>query len=152
MFSILNAFNFGQIPAWWQWKRVSSHLTACSTLLSRGLRLGSLVDDRIPVPQLLARVFLMHQKWKRVTQNRGKQHPSEASTKIISIFYIKTSNLGWNTCRNRPREMEKEKPVKEGSQQPSQQHLVSSPGTHMTVHELRSWNIHRSTCREQNKG
>lgn len=48
-----------------QTKHVRSHLTAWSTLLSRGLRLGSLVDERMPVPQLLARVFLIHQKNKK---------------------------------------------------------------------------------------
>lgn len=42
----------------------SSHLTACRTLLSRGFRLGSLVEERMPVPQLLARVFLMGQNKK----------------------------------------------------------------------------------------
>lgn len=36
-------------------------MTACRTLLSRGFRLGSLVEERMPVPQLLARVFLMGQ-------------------------------------------------------------------------------------------
>lgn len=61
-------------------KHVHSHLTACRTLLSRGLRLGSLVDERMPVPQLLARVFLIHQNENRLhrTQNRGK-------TKIVVI-------------------------------------------------------------------
>lgn len=34
------------------------HLTVFNTRLSRGFRLGSLVEERIPVPQLLARVFL----------------------------------------------------------------------------------------------
>lgn len=33
-------------------------LTALRTLLSRGFLLGSLVEERIPVPQLLAKVFL----------------------------------------------------------------------------------------------
>lgn len=37
---------------------LSLHLTALRTLLSKGFLLGSLVEDRIPVPQLLARVFL----------------------------------------------------------------------------------------------
>lgn len=32
-------------------------LTALRTLLSRGFLLGSLVEERIPVPQLLAKVF-----------------------------------------------------------------------------------------------
>lgn len=32
--------------------------TAFRTRLSSGLRLGSLVDERMPVPQLLASVFL----------------------------------------------------------------------------------------------
>lgn len=32
--------------------------TVFNTRLSRGFRLGSLVDERIPVPQLLAKVFL----------------------------------------------------------------------------------------------
>lgn len=35
-----------------------SHLTAWRTRLSSGLRLGSLVEERMPVPQLLASVFL----------------------------------------------------------------------------------------------
>lgn len=35
-----------------------SRFTAFRTRLSKGLRLGSLVEDRMPVPQLLARVFL----------------------------------------------------------------------------------------------
>lgn len=34
------------------------HLTALRTLLSRGFLLGSLVEERMPVPQLLAKVFL----------------------------------------------------------------------------------------------
>lgn len=33
-------------------------MTACRTRLSSGFRLGSLVDERMPVPQLLARVLL----------------------------------------------------------------------------------------------
>ena len=33
--------------------------TAFRTRLSSGLRLGSLVDERMPVPQLLASVFLV---------------------------------------------------------------------------------------------
>lgn len=33
-------------------------MTACNTRLSSGLRLGSLVEERMPVPQLLARVLL----------------------------------------------------------------------------------------------
>lgn len=75
-------------------KHVRSHLTACRTLLSRGLRLGSLVDERMPVPQLLARVFLIHQNTKELHRGgRGK-------TKIVALmpadkkkyinFYIQT--------------------------------------------------------------
>lgn len=60
-----------------------------------------------------------------------------ADEKYIN-FYIKTKSLATlkgKTCRNRPKHPDKgNKPVKEGSQQPPQQHLVSSPCAHMTVH------------------
>lgn len=39
-------------------KKSSLRLTALRTLLSRGFLLGSLVEERMPVPQLLAKVFL----------------------------------------------------------------------------------------------
>lgn len=45
------------------------HLTVFNTRLSRGFRLGSLVEERIPVPQLLARVFL----WKPKQPNQHVQ-------------------------------------------------------------------------------
>lgn len=41
---------------------LSLHFTALRTLLSRGFLLGSLVEDRIPVPQLLASVFLQERE------------------------------------------------------------------------------------------
>lgn len=139
-------------------KHVDSHLTACSTLLSRGLRLGSLVDERMPVPQLLARVFLIH-------QNRNERHRTEENKNSCFIptmhadkknnnfsFYIKTKRL--LTLHETLAEIDsrhtdrKNKPVKEGGQQPPQQHLVSGPCAHVTVHELGSWYIHRSTCKK----
>lgn len=43
-------------------KPLSLRFTAFRTLLSRGFLLGSLVEERIPVPQLLARVFLQERK------------------------------------------------------------------------------------------
>lgn len=48
-------------------KSLSLHLTALRTLLSRGFLLGSLVEDRIPVPQLLASVFLQERQRKILT-------------------------------------------------------------------------------------
>lgn len=42
----------------WRLWDVDLRLTALRTLLSRGFLLGSLVEERIPVPQLLAKVFL----------------------------------------------------------------------------------------------
>lgn len=44
-------------------------LTVFSTRLSSGFLLGSLVEERIPVPQLLARVFL----WKPQQANQYAQ-------------------------------------------------------------------------------
>lgn len=40
-----------------------SHLTAWRTRLSSGLRLGLLLEERMPVPQLLASVFLGRGAW-----------------------------------------------------------------------------------------
>lgn len=48
-------------------KSLSLHLTALRTRLSRGFLLGSLVEDRIPVPQLLASVFLQERQRKLLT-------------------------------------------------------------------------------------
>lgn len=44
------------------------------------------------------------------------------------------------------------KPVKEGGQQPPQQNLVSGPRANMAVHQLGSGYIHRSTCEEHQRG
>lgn len=55
--------------------RGRSHLTACSTRLSRGLRLGSLVDERMPVPQLLASVLLNHKSTKSVPADEATTPP-----------------------------------------------------------------------------
>lgn len=54
------------------------HFTAFRTRLSSGLRLGSLVDERMPVPQLLANVFLV-EGWEggRVRPARGGVSLSE---------------------------------------------------------------------------
>lgn len=51
------------------------HLTEWRTRLSRGLRFGSFVEERIPVPQLLARVLLQEHKTSRLksTLNTLKQ-------------------------------------------------------------------------------
>lgn len=70
-------FNIVEGFAYWQFSIYSiryccmdtvvydSHLTACSTRLSRGLRLGSLVEERMPVPQLFARVLLSKEDRQR---------------------------------------------------------------------------------------
>lgn len=48
-------------------------LTALRTLLSRGFLLGSLVEERIPVPQLLAKVFLQGHRVN--TRGQSQQKP-----------------------------------------------------------------------------
>lgn len=45
-------------------------LTVFNTRLSRGFLLGSLVEERIPVPQLLARVFLWKPQHPTIGENR----------------------------------------------------------------------------------
>lgn len=57
---------------------VDLRLTALRTLLSRGFLLGSLVEDRIPVPQLLAKVFL--QGYRVNTRGQSQQKPANNGT------------------------------------------------------------------------
>lgn len=89
-----------------------SHLTACRTRLSSGLRLGSLVEERMPVPQLLASVFLRACGDGGVCQWLG-------SPPTLS-----------------PRPPGPDLPVKEGSEQPAQQDLVACPRADVAVHKL----------------
>lgn len=49
-------------------------LTALRTLLSRGFLLGSLVEERMPVPQLLAKVFLQGCKVNTRGQSQQQAH------------------------------------------------------------------------------
>lgn len=55
--------------------RAPLRFTALRTRLSSGLRLGSLVEERMPVPQLFASVFLAEgggvSPWPQVTAGRG---------------------------------------------------------------------------------
>lgn len=62
-------------------------LTALRTLLSRGFLLGSLVEERIPVPQLLAKVFLQGyrvntrgQSQQKLANNGTRESSSSGST------------------------------------------------------------------------
>lgn len=57
---------------------VDLRLTALRTLLSRGFLLGSLVEERIPVPQLLAKVFL--QGYRVNTRGQSQQKPANNGT------------------------------------------------------------------------
>ena len=62
------------------------HLTALSTRLSSGFLLGSLVEERMPVPQLLAKVFLWEPR-RRTAQSgshRGKYTEFNHAVKIES--------------------------------------------------------------------
>lgn len=52
-------------------------MTALRTLLSRGFLLGSLVEERMPVPQLLAKVFL--ERYRINTRGQSQQKPQRAS-------------------------------------------------------------------------
>lgn len=80
-----------------------------------------------------------------------KKKPNNEKKNNNFHFYIKTKRL--LTLHETLAEIDsdtKNKPVKEGGQQPPQQHLVSGPSAHVTVHELGSWYIHRSTCKDTN--
>lgn len=57
-----------------------SHLTAWSTRLSSGLRLGLLLEERMPVPQLLASVFLGE------VQGRGVRPPDDESPQPLGLW------------------------------------------------------------------
>lgn len=53
---------------------INLRLTALRTLLSRGFLLGSLVEERIPVPQLLAKVFLQGYRVNTRGQSQQQAH------------------------------------------------------------------------------
>jgi hypothetical protein len=107
--------------------RPHSHLTAWRTRLSSGLRLGSLVEERMPVPQLLASVFL------------GVEMGAERE--------VSTPSGGWGW---RPtlllRNLGRASPVKEGGQEPPQQNLVPRARADVAVHELSSSDVHVGAC------
>lgn len=98
-----------------------SHLTAWSTRLSSGLRLGSFVEERMPVPQLLASVFL-----GRGCGGRSGPCGSE----------------GMGQPAPTPRALARASPVKEGGQEAPQQDLVPRARADVAVHELRPRDVH----------
>lgn len=61
----------------------NSHLTALRTLLSKGFLLGSLVEERIPVPQLLAKVFL--QGTRTNTRGQSEQQPHTVQQHVNTL-------------------------------------------------------------------
>lgn len=60
---------------------INLRLTALRTLLSRGFLLGSLVEERIPVPQLLAKVFLQGNG----VNTRGQSHQQAYTVQCINM-------------------------------------------------------------------
>lgn len=80
---------------------LSLHLTALRTLLSKGFLLGSLVEDRIPVPQLLARVFLWGGQRESLERGPGHSHcpallPSPSGGGIARILRRGMGNVQGN--------------------------------------------------------
>ena len=92
-------------------------MTAWSTRLSSGLRLGLLLEERMPVPQLLASVFLVR------AQGRGVRPPPVVSPPTLGAL------VGAS-------------PVKEGGQEAPQQDLVPGARADVAVHELRPRDVH----------
>lgn len=78
--------------------------TALRTRLSRGLRLGSLVDERMPVPQLLASVFLAEGGGG---SEAGPQHglppaPGQLGTPGLPRTQDCARPQGWGTVGGQP--------------------------------------------------
>jgi len=97
----------------------------------------------MPVPQLLARVFLTHQNGNESHRTQEGKNSCFLPLRLVDEsdfnFYIKSQPL--LTLHETLAEIDPDrgnKPVKEGSQQPPQQHLVSGPRAHVTVHKLGS--------------
>lgn len=83
-------------------KPLSLRFTAFRTLLSKGFLLGSLVEERIPVPQLLARVFLQERQSSTFTPGThgplGHPVPSVPAGRGTEIGGFKARN--WKLFRH----------------------------------------------------
>lgn len=82
---------------------VDLRFTALRTLLSRGFLLGSLVEERIPVPQLLAKVFL--QGYRVNTRGQSQQKPANNGTHESSSSGSTQSTALHNTATDGVRKL-----------------------------------------------